>query len=94
MTEKKWGKRFGEIYCQEVAENLSAYYDGDIPPELCAQIEAHVKECGDCTIVLNTFSKTIELYKDEATESQLPEDVKGRLHAVLDLTEPESAESD
>ena len=49
-------------HCKQLLGNLSEYIDGDLQAELCAEIEAHLKDCDNCRVVINTLKKTVELY--------------------------------
>lgn len=71
--------------CRDMLGNLSNYIDGELEAELCAEIEEHVAECVNCRIVVDTLKRTVTLYHDHGHEP-LPEDVKTRLLAALDLT--------
>jgi anti-sigma factor RsiW len=64
--------------------NLSDYIDGELEAELCAEIEQHVAECENCSIVVDTLRRTVTLYHEHGHEP-LPEDVKDRLLAALNL---------
>lgn len=93
MSQTKWGREFAGLFCQDIVENISAYYDKEgLSPELRARIEEHVSKCGDCGLVYDTFSKTIELYQVQA-EAKMPEDIKQRLHCALRLkdSDPEAS---
>ena len=46
--------------CQELLGSLSSYIDGDLPPELCDELEKHLAGCDDCRVVLNTTKRTLE----------------------------------
>jgi anti-sigma factor RsiW len=70
--------------CKEHLGELSDYLDGDLQPELCAEIERHLAECGNCRIVVDTLRKTIMLYRAYGHE-EVPADAKARLVAVLEL---------
>lgn len=70
--------------CKELLGTLSAYIDGELEAELCAQIEQHASECTNCNIVIDTLRRTVTLYHDHGHEP-LPEDVKQRLWAALHL---------
>jgi len=63
---------------------LSDYLEGDLHPELCAEIERHLAECGNCRIVVDTLRKTVMLYQAYGHE-EVPTDAKARLVAVLEL---------
>lgn len=72
------------MLCKEMLGKLSEYIDGELEAELCAKIEHHVAECSNCNIVVDTLRKTVTLYHDHGHEP-LPEEVKQRLLAALDL---------
>jgi anti-sigma factor RsiW len=67
--------------------SLSDYIDGELEAELCAEIESHMADCDNCRIVVDTLSRTITLYRDTCHDP-LPEDVKRRLLAALNLDQP------
>jgi anti-sigma factor RsiW len=64
---------------------LSDYIDGELEAELCAEIEQHVATCVNCSIVVDTLKRTVTLYHDHGHEP-LPEDVRQRLLAALDIS--------
>jgi len=71
--------------CEGLLESLSAYIDGDLPPELCAELEKHLAGCNDCRVVLNTTKRTIDLVHSPLEKPDLPEDVRERLFQRLNL---------
>ena len=68
--------------CRGVITEISNYLDGDLPPALRQELERHLSECKECTIVVNQTKATVELYCDTEIV-ELPEDVKVRLHQTL-----------
>lgn len=74
-----------DLSCKDILDNLNAYIDGELDARLCKEIEAHIKTCQNCHIVVNTTNKTIHLFREDAQEVTLPEDVRLRLLAKLDL---------
>jgi len=74
-----------EHNCKHMLGTLSEYVDGELASELCADLEHHLQTCPNCTVVVNTLRKTIELYHDTAESDPLPTDVRRRLFARLDL---------
>ena len=68
--------------CKHILEELNLYIDGELEQELCRQLEAHLKGCDRCRIVLDTTQRTIQLYRDQ-TPMELPQGVRDRLQAVL-----------
>jgi predicted anti-sigma-YlaC factor YlaD len=78
--------------CREHLGELSDYLEGDLNPEICAEIERHLAECGDCRIVVDTLRKTIMLYRTYGHE-EVPADAKARLVAVLALEQKRQGNS-
>jgi anti-sigma factor (TIGR02949 family) len=74
-------------HCQEYLKQLSDYIDGELDPRLCAKIEEHLHGCTNCTVVVDTLKRTIELYQDEAIQEEIPQPVKQRLYSRLSLDE-------
>ncbi|MBN2470786.1 MAG: hypothetical protein JXN59_08690, partial [Anaerolineae bacterium] len=50
----------------------------------CREIEAHMAECENCRIVVDTLAKTVELYHAAPTPD-LPDAVKSRLFKRLEI---------
>jgi anti-sigma factor (TIGR02949 family) len=73
--------------CRKLLDSLSAFHDGELPQELCAEIEEHMKNCDNCRIVVDTLGKTISLYQTTSEEITVPDDVRQRLFHRLDLDE-------
>jgi len=71
--------------CKQLLGNLSEYIDRDLQAELCAEIEAHLKDCDNCRIVVNTLRKTVELYEQTSEPVGLPQSVRERLFLKLEL---------
>lgn len=70
--------------CQSLLGSLSEYLDGELPAELCKEIEKHLEGCENCRVVLNTTRRTIEIVKVEADE-EMPDEVRNRLFRRLNL---------
>jgi len=71
--------------CQRLIGELSNLIDGTISPELCTELEAHLKECKNCRIVVDTTKKTIELYHQDEASVEVPEVMREKLWKRLDL---------
>ena len=74
-----------DLSCQIILNNLSDYLDGELEPELCADIERHIDTCQDCQVVINTLKKTIQLYQVRDRDETLPPEMWRRLYAKLNL---------
>ena len=70
--------------CQALLGSLSEYIDGELPPDLCKEIEKHLEGCDNCRIVLNTTRRTIDLVQIPMEEN-VPDDVRERLFKRLNL---------
>jgi anti-sigma factor (TIGR02949 family) len=73
------------VNCEQLLGSLSEYIDGELPPELCEEIEKHLSGCDDCRVVLNTTKRTIDLVHAPVEKPDLPEDVRERLFKRLNL---------
>lgn len=74
-------------HCRNLLHSLSEYVDGELSESLCEEIQAHLADCKDCQIVVNTLQKTISLYHEIADKPDIPLDVRKRLYRRLDLEE-------
>jgi len=70
------------VNCRGLIQEISAYLDGELGPELLADIEIHLERCKDCRLIVDTTRKTIEIYYS-AQPVPLPTDVRERLHQAL-----------
>ena len=72
--------------CQALLGTLSEYIDGELPAELCREIEKHLEGCDNCRVVLNTTKRTIDLVRVPVDED-MPADIRERLFKRLNLDE-------
>ena len=70
--------------CKHLLEPLSDYISGEAADSLCAEIEAHMAECENCRVMVDTLRRTILLYRTTQSD-ELPGDVRRRLYQKLDL---------
>jgi len=68
--------------CTEFLKILDDVIDESIAAETRHEIEAHLKKCGHCEVVLNTTRKTIEIYRCHEIY-ELPAEVSERLHVSI-----------
>ncbi len=84
-----------KISCEEIRENLSAWLDGELSPEMAAVIENHVAECQSCKALasdLRAVSGLLSNLPHRGAPSGLSEDIVGRLERrvlLADLDEPQ-----
>ena len=71
--------------CKHLLGSLSAYLDGELEAQLCAELERHLESCENCQVVVDTLRRTVSLYKVTSTETTMPDDVRQRLYHRLEL---------
>ena len=71
------------ISCKEFLTELNEYLDDLVDPATKRHWQAHVDECPNCYVVVDTTRKTLQVYKD-LEEQELPGDVKSRLWLALE----------
>ncbi len=72
--------------CQQLKSEICEYVEGTLSSQLCEDLEKHLDQCPDCTVVVNTLRKTINLYHQTTDVNEpLPKDVRQRLFARLNL---------
>lgn len=77
-----------DLDCNDLLGSLAEYIDGEARQEVCRAIEAHLAECPNCRVVVDTLKKTIYLVHATAeAETHLPGDVRQRLYKSLNLEE-------
>ena len=68
--------------CKGVIRRISSYIDGDLEATIVEEIELHLKECRDCTILVQQTRLTVHLYYDSDLVD-FPVEVQARLHETL-----------
>lgn len=71
------------ISCEELLRELSDYLDGEVTPGLRAAIEAHIRTCGRCSVLVDTTRRTLRIIANERVLS-VPYGYSDRLHAYLE----------
>jgi anti-sigma factor RsiW len=75
--------------CTRLLSKLSDYIDGDLPPDLLAEIEAHLATCPNCRLAADTLRKTVSLYQT-APQPALSAAGRARLLKFLKLDDSDS----
>lgn len=71
------------ITCKEFLQELNEFLDETIDPETKRHWQAHVDECPNCFVVVDTTRKTLQVYRG-LEPKELPPDVKNRLWQALE----------
>ncbi len=66
------------LTCKEFLQELNDYLDDVVDVQLRQRIEAHITECPNCFVILDTTKRTIQVYKGMQPQT-LPEEVHARL---------------
>lgn len=66
--------------CTDFLAQLTDFFDGNVPPDLMAEVERHIAECKHCEVVLDSTTKTINIYRDHELYD-FPDDLRERIHA-------------
>ena len=71
------------VDCLQVFREISNYLEGDIAPEVRAQMEAHFRACAHCTAVLDGSRNVVQLVGD-GKAFDVPSGFSNRLYTKLD----------
>ena len=66
------------LTCKEFLQELNDYLDEAVDVQLRRRIEAHITECPNCFVILDTTKRTIQVYKGMQPQT-LPDEVHSRL---------------
>ncbi len=78
--------------CRRWLDAIALYVDGDLEADLCRALEAHLRACPDCRVLVDTVRQTVYLYRAATREPvSLPADVHRRLFARLPLPDDAAA---
>ena len=66
------------LTCKEFLDGLSDFLDGTIEGEVRKQLDAHVTECPNCWVIVDTTKKTLQIYK-----GMEPQPISPELHSRL-----------
>jgi hypothetical protein len=71
------------VDCLQVFREISNYLEGDIAPDVRAQMESHFKVCAHCTAVLDGSRNVVQLVGD-GKAFNVPNGFSRRLYSKLD----------
>jgi anti-sigma factor RsiW len=71
------------LSCEEVRREISNYLDDDISPSMRRRLEAHLEQCRNCAILLDSVHNVLVLIADER-RFELPAGFSARLRARLE----------
>ena len=68
--------------CTDFLARLTDFFDGTVPSELVAEVEKHIAECKHYKVVLDSTTKTINIYRNQEFYDFSPE-LEERLHTTI-----------
>ena len=68
--------------CTDFLARLTDYFDGTVPSDLLSEVKKHISECKHCEVVLDSTTKTINIYRNQEVYDFTPE-LEQRLHATI-----------
>ena len=71
------------LTCKEFLQELSDYLDATVDAELRRKLEAHINECPNCFVILDTTQRTIKVYKGMQPQ-EIPQEVHARLMKAVE----------
>jgi anti-sigma factor RsiW len=71
------------LTCKEFLQELNDYLDDAVDVKLRQHIEAHITQCPNCFVILDTTKKTIQVYKGMQPQT-LPSEVSSRLNKAVE----------
>lgn len=69
--------------CPDVAPLLSRYLEGEIGPQQCKELDAHVAGCPRCKGECDSLRRVLALCKNEATSGMVPPAVQAAVQRAL-----------
>lgn len=69
--------------CTETRERLSAYVDGELPPDQAAEIAEHLTSCVACAREYEAVLKTVQTLREGLVRYQAPDVLRARVRAAL-----------
>ena len=68
--------------CTDFLAKLTDFFDGQIEPDLLAEVKEHLGTCHHCEVVVNTTRKTIDIYRHEQPY-EFPDELSTRLRSAI-----------
>ena len=72
-----------DLKCRQIAELLTDYIEGRLPPATQELIDWHMDACPPCVAFLNTFRGTLRAVRQLPELPPVPSELRRRLLAVL-----------
>jgi anti-sigma factor RsiW len=70
------------LTCEQVTKLIRDYLQGELPPDLTASFEEHLRRCDDCVAFLKTYKQTVQEVQS-LTYEDVPQDMQIRVRQFL-----------
>ena len=80
--------------CNTTQASLSAYIDGELPPDQAAAVAEHLASCATCSDEYETMLETVGLLRTQLTRYTAPDVLRARIRTALASTPGEPAGED
>ena len=71
------------VTCKQFLQELNDYLDPNVDTVTKLHLDAHVSECPNCFVIVDTTKKTLQVYKG-MEEQDIPQDVQLRLWTAIE----------
>ena len=71
------------VTCKQFLQELNAYLDPNVDTLTKLHLDAHVSECPNCFVIVDTTKRTLQVYKG-MEEQSIPQDVHSRLWLAIE----------
>jgi anti-sigma factor (TIGR02949 family) len=71
------------LTCKQFLQELNDFLDETTDQDMKRRLQAHVNECPNCFVIVDTTRRTMEVYKGMEPQA-IPENVKARLWLALE----------
>ncbi len=69
--------------CSDFLKELTDYLDNTMDTKTKAELEEHLQWCHNCYVVCNTTKSTIEIYRGLRAYTNLPDELRSRIHTAI-----------
>jgi anti-sigma factor (TIGR02949 family) len=71
------------LTCRQFLQELNDFLDETTDQDMKRRLQAHVNECPNCFVIVDTTRRTMEVYKGMEAQA-VPENVKARLWLAIE----------
>jgi len=75
--------------CAATRERLSAYVDGELPPDEAAAVAEHLTSCAACALEYEAVLKTVRTLREGLVRHRAPDVLRARVRAALRDQQPD-----